>query len=79
MISNGKIDLVKYDNRKLYSHDIKKYVNLRDVAELLEEDFDVVVHMHSTGVDVTNQALGEIIKKGFSKSEKIIELLKKKL
>lgn len=73
-----KIDLVKYDNRKLYSHDIKKYVNLKEVAQLIEEDgFEVVVHSHSTGKDVTNQALGEIIKKGFSKSDKILELLKK--
>ena len=72
-----RVDLVKYDNRKLYSPDIRKYVNLHDVVDLLENDFEVEVHMHSTGANVTNQALGEIIKKGYSKSSKILELLQK--
>lgn len=73
----NNVNLVKYDNRKLYSHDIKKYVNLKDVAELLESDWTVHVYKHSTGEDVTNQAIGEIIKKGYSKSEKLLELLRK--
>lgn len=71
-----KIDLVKYDNRKLYNHDVKRYVNLKEVAELIDSDkFEVTVTSYSTGVDVTNQALGEIIKKGYSRSEKILKML----
>lgn len=70
--------LVKYDNRKLYSYTLKRYLNASEVLELVEGDFDVTVVKHSDGRDVTNQVLGEILKKNNFASKKLIELMQKR-
>lgn len=70
--------LVKYDNRKLYSYTLKRYLNASEVLELVEGDFDVTVVKHRTGQDVTNQVLGEILKKNNFASKKLLELMQKR-
>jgi len=70
--------LVKYDNRKLYSYTLKKYINLKEVLELVENDFEITVVKYGSGDDVTNQALGEILKKTNFTSKKLLDLLSKR-
>lgn len=57
-----KISLVKYDNRKLYSRDMKKYVTLEQVEEVIQDGMEVEV-LDSKGVDVTNAVLSQLVAK----------------
>lgn len=51
----------RYQNRKLYDTDAKRYVSLEGVAELVRRGAEVRVVDHATGDDVTAIVLGEII------------------
>lgn len=57
-----KITLVKYDNRKLYSRDMKKYVTLDQVEEVIQDGMEVEI-LDSKGVDVTNAVLSQLVAK----------------
>ena len=55
------IIITKYENRKLYSRDAKKYVNLAELLELVQDGGSFRVET-KTGEDVTREVESELIK-----------------
>ncbi len=51
----------KYPNRRLYNTETSIYVTLDDLADLVKEGRDFVVHDAKTGEDLTRQVLTQII------------------
>jgi polyhydroxyalkanoate synthesis repressor PhaR len=51
----------KYENRRLYNINESRYVNLEDVAVMVQEGRDVQVVDAATGEDLTRQVLTQII------------------
>lgn len=52
--------IVKYKNRKLYSRTSKRYVNLTDIKEFVQEK-KVVVVTDYTGQDITAATLAKVV------------------
>lgn len=50
-----------YKNRKLYSHDASRYVNLRECKDLIDAGHTVRFVAHKTGEDVTEHCLKEML------------------
>lgn len=67
-----------YKNRKLYSHDASRYVNLQECKDLIDAGHSVKFLEHTTGRDVTEHCLKEMLCKFSVSSESLIKLLKKK-
>lgn len=67
-----------YKNRKLYSHDASRYVNLRECKDLIDAGHSVKFLEHNTGKDMTEHCLKEMLCKFSISSESLIKLLKKK-
>lgn len=58
----SKINLIKkYENRRLYDTTNSRYVNLDEVAQMLQRDEDVQVVDATTGEDITRLILTQII------------------
>ncbi|MEJ2007523.1 MAG: polyhydroxyalkanoate synthesis regulator DNA-binding domain-containing protein [Acidobacteriota bacterium] len=51
----------RYDNRKLYDTEEKRYISLRGIATLIRGGQEVVVLDNVTGNDITAQTLAKII------------------
>jgi polyhydroxyalkanoate synthesis repressor PhaR len=51
----------RYDNRKLYDLDAKRYVRLSDLAEMIRAGDEIVVTDNATGADLTTQTLAKIL------------------
>ena len=51
----------KYENRRLYDSTNSRYVNLEEVAQLLQQGYDVQVVDASTNEDITRLILTQII------------------
>ena len=58
----------RYENRKLYDVQAKRYVCLRDVAEIIRAGNDVAVIDNATGEDLTAQTLTKVIADGAGRS-----------
>jgi polyhydroxyalkanoate synthesis repressor PhaR len=58
----------RYENRKLYDFEAKRYVCMRDVAEIIRSGIDVVVMDNATGDDLTAQTLAKVIADGAGRS-----------
>lgn len=56
-----RITIRKYPNRRLYDTTNSRYVNLRQIAELIKEGHTVEVVDSSTGEDLTKVVLTQII------------------
>ena len=54
----------RYDNRKLYDVDAKRYVRLSDLADMIRAGEDVAVVNNNTGSDLTAQTLAKILSDG---------------
>jgi polyhydroxyalkanoate synthesis regulator protein len=67
-----------YKNRKLYSHDASRYVNLRECKDLIDAGHSIKFLEHNTGRDVTEHCLKEMLCKFSISSESLIKLLKKR-
>ncbi len=67
-----------YKNRKLYSHDASRYVNLRECKDLIDAGHSIKFLEHNTGRDMTEHCLKEMLCKFSISSESLIKLLKKK-
>ncbi|MFA5480303.1 MAG: polyhydroxyalkanoate synthesis regulator DNA-binding domain-containing protein [Candidatus Muiribacteriota bacterium] len=62
MNNNQKSVLIKkYENRRLYNVNEKKYISIEDVRNLIIEGYDVVVVEKKTGKDITRQVLLQAI------------------
>lgn len=59
----------KYENRKLYDLEAKRYVRLRDLAELIRAGTEVVVIENDTGADVTAATLTKLMSEGAGQGE----------
>lgn len=69
---------IRYSNRKLYSHDLSKYMNLSELNELINSGYSVKVKQYGTNKDVTQLALGELIRRMPAKEinlQKITQLI----
>jgi polyhydroxyalkanoate synthesis repressor PhaR len=51
----------RYDNRKLYDTEAKRYVSLRDLAGMVRDGEEVLVTDNASGADLTSQTLAKII------------------
>jgi polyhydroxyalkanoate synthesis regulator protein len=58
--------IVKYNNRKLYSKTLAKYVNLDYVQDLVNTDQKFSITAHKTGNDVTNEVLTQVVNKSLT-------------
>ena len=56
-----EILITYYKNRKLYSQDVSRYVNLKDCRDLLDAGYNVKFLEHKTNKDVTEHCLKEMI------------------
>lgn len=60
-MNRRKIVIKKYENRRLYDTTNSRYINLDEVAQLLQEGYDVEVVDAATGEDLTRLVLTQII------------------
>ena len=51
----------RYENRKLYDTENRKYISLEEIAKLIREGTDVKVIDNVTNSDITNQTLTQVI------------------
>jgi polyhydroxyalkanoate synthesis repressor PhaR len=51
----------RYANRKLYNTETSRYITLKGIAELLEQDQEVKVIDNETGEDITTVTLSQIL------------------
>ncbi|HEY2861385.1 MAG TPA: polyhydroxyalkanoate synthesis regulator DNA-binding domain-containing protein [Terracidiphilus sp.] len=54
----------KYENRRLYDATNSRYVNLEEVAQLVQQGYDVQVVDAASGEDITRVVLTQIIAEG---------------
>ena len=54
----------RYANRKLYNTETSRYITLKGIAELLEQEQDIKVIDNETGEDITSVALSQILVEG---------------
>ncbi len=59
----------KYENRRLYDATNSRYVNLEEVAQLVQQGYDVQVVDASSGEDITRLILTQIIAEGAKTSD----------
>ena len=64
----------KYENRRLYDATNSRYVNLEEVAQLVQQGHNVQVVDASSGEDLTRQILTQIIAEGAKNSESTFPL-----
>ena len=56
------IKIQRYSNRKLYTYEMSRHVNVKELKEFIDAGFNLIVVNHDTGEDVTRQTVGELIK-----------------
>ena len=56
-----KISIKKYSNRRLYNCSTSKYINLKDLIEIITKNHNVKIEDHITGEDLTQQTLSQLI------------------
>jgi polyhydroxyalkanoate synthesis repressor PhaR len=59
----------KYENRRLYDATNSRYVNLEEVAQLVQQGYDVQVVDAASGEDITRVVLTQIIAEGAKTSD----------
>jgi polyhydroxyalkanoate synthesis regulator protein len=72
-----KFVITYYKNRKLYSQDASRYVNLSECRELIDAGYVVQFIAHKTGDDVTEQCLKEMLCKSSIKKETLFNLIRR--
>ena len=56
-----KISIKKYSNRRLYNCSTSKYINLKDLIEIITKNQNVKIEDYLTGEDLTQQTLSQLI------------------
>lgn len=51
----------RYENRKLYDTESRKYISLEEIASLIRQGVDVQVVENATDTDITTQTLTQVI------------------
>ena len=57
----NKISIKKYSNRRLYNCSTSKYINLKDLIEIITKNHNVKIEDYLTGEDLTQQTLSQLI------------------
>jgi polyhydroxyalkanoate synthesis repressor PhaR len=63
-MANQRVLIKKYENRRLYDATNSRYINLEEVAQLVQQGFDVQVVDATSGEDITRLILTQIIAEG---------------
>lgn len=71
--------LIRYKNRKIYDSDIRNYVTLEDIKNMILNGFNVVVEDRETGKDVTSMVLSHVISDVVAKEQRISALTLKEI
>ena len=58
---NEFILIKKYSNRRLYNSSKSKYINFRELFELMKNNIDFKIKDHKTGKDLTQEILLQTI------------------
>ena len=58
---NGFILIKKYSNRRLYNSSKSKYINFKELFELIKNNIDFKIEDHKTGEDLTQEILLQTI------------------
>jgi polyhydroxyalkanoate synthesis regulator protein len=74
---NKNFDITYYKNRKLYSHQASRYVNLNECKQLIDAGYNVRFIEHQTGIDVTRRCLMEMLCKFSVDQTELLNLLQK--
>ena len=64
-----------YKNRKLYFRDASRFVNLSECKQLMDSGYHLKFIEHSTGEDVTERCLKEMLCKITVSKTKLIDML----
>jgi polyhydroxyalkanoate synthesis repressor PhaR len=64
----------KYANRRLYNTATSSYVTLEDLAKMIKEGGDFVVHDAKTGEDITRSVLTQIIVEQEQKGQNLLPI-----
>ena len=56
-----KIIIKKYSNRRLYNCNSSQYINLQNLYQLICKQKTIIIQDHSTGKDLTQQTLIQLI------------------
>jgi polyhydroxyalkanoate synthesis repressor PhaR len=59
--SKNTIFIKKYENRRLYNINEKKYISLEDVRDYINNGYDIEVTEKKTGENITRQVLLQVI------------------
>jgi polyhydroxyalkanoate synthesis repressor PhaR len=64
----------KYSNRKLYDTSTKKFITLRNIADMLNEGKSVKVVDKKTGKDVTSHVVAALLQKHYDQDKKLLDI-----
>jgi polyhydroxyalkanoate synthesis repressor PhaR len=56
-----QVIIKRYQNRKLYNTQAKRYITFQDLEELIKQEDEVTVIDNETGIDITAKVLSQII------------------
>jgi polyhydroxyalkanoate synthesis repressor PhaR len=68
------VEVKKYANRRLYNTATSSYVTLEDLAKMIKEGGDFVVHDAKTGEDITRSVLTQIIVEQEQKGQNLLPI-----
>jgi polyhydroxyalkanoate synthesis regulator protein len=74
---NKQFIVTYYKNRKLYSHDASRYINLTECKDMIDAGYNVKFLAHKTGEDVTEHCLKEMICKFSVSQDVLIKLIRR--
>ena len=69
-----KILIKKYSNRRLYNCNSSQYINLQNLYQLVCKQKEIIIQDHSTGKDLTQQTLIQLILDFNSSKDKIFSI-----
>jgi polyhydroxyalkanoate synthesis repressor PhaR len=62
MAINQTITIKRYGNRRLYNPGAARYVSLDDLAEMVDDERELVVTDAASGEDITRSVLQQIVR-----------------
>lgn len=74
---NKNFEITYYKNRKLYSHNASRYVNLKECKQLIDAGYTLKFIEHQTGIDVTRRCLMEMLCKFTVDQSELLKMLQK--
>lgn len=74
---NKQFIVTYYKNRKLYSHDASRYINLTECKDMIDAGYNVKFLAHKTGEDVTEHCLKEMLCKFSVSQDVLIKLIRR--